>query len=456
MTDDLLTTTEQLFNQAREANVRLIRFLYTDNGGIIRGKATHINSLLSRATDGMNLPVAMQAMNMLDQLAYVEEMGLTGEVRLIPDPLTFHLLPYAPGSAAMFADLHTLNGQLWGACPRAFLRRQVKQMAETGFSMQVAFESEWTLAQKRADDTYQPIDVSLGLSSIGMMTAHKVVDDVITALEAQGIPVIHYQPELGFGQQEISIQHTHPLAAADQQVMYRETVRNVAFQHGLYASFAPKPFFNQAGNGAHIHFSLWDSEGGVNLIYDPFGPYNVTPLGMQFIAGILTHLPGLIALTCGSYNSYHRLQPRSWSTAYAAWGPDNRDCAVRVVSRFTSDEEGSANAELKAVDSSGNPYLALGGLIAAGLDGVRRRLAPGQPTPIDPDRYSDMEREQRRIRRLPQTLAEALDELEKDTVLTDALGPLLTKSYLAVKRLEYDTFSKNDESFEIKHHFWKY
>ena len=289
-----------------------------------------------------------------------------------------------------------------------------------------------------------------------MMTAHKVIDAVITALEAQGIQAEQYHPELGCGQQELSIHHTHPLAAADQQIMYRETVRNVAYQHGLYASFAPKPFFNQAGNGAHIHFSLWDGAGGVNLIYDPFGPYNVTPLGMQFIAGILAHLSGLLALTCASYNSYHRLQPRSWSTAYAAWGPDNRDCAVRVVSRFNSDEEGSANAELKAADASANPYLALGGLIAAGLDGVRNRLAPGQPTQIDPDRYSDAEREQRHIRRLPQTLAESLDELEKDAVLTEALGPLLTKSYLAVKRLEYDTFSKNDEAFEIRHHFWKY
>src|SRR5438067_1663301 len=144
--------------QAREAGVRLIRFLYTDNGGIIRGKLTHINGLQDRITDGIGLTVAMQAMNMLDQLASVEEMGPVGEIRLMPDPATFRVLPYAPHSAAMTVDMCTLEGQPWGACPRSFLKRQVQDAADLGMTLQMVVEGEWSLAEKLPDGSFRPVD----------------------------------------------------------------------------------------------------------------------------------------------------------------------------------------------------------------------------------------------------------------------------------------------------------
>ncbi len=447
---------DRVTREARAANVRLVRFLYTDNGGIIRGKLTHINSLRNRITDGIGLTVAMQAMNMLDQLAPVEEMGPVGEIRLTPDPQTFKILPYAPNSAAMTVDMCTIDGKPWDACPRSFLKRQLQRAADEGISLQMVVEGEWSLARKLPDGTFESVDESLCFSSTGMTVAQDVINDIVAALEAQNIQVEQYYPELGHGQQELSIRHGDPLTAADNQIFYRETVRNVAYQHGLYASLAPKPFLKQAGNGAHIHFSLWDSKGKRNLMYDPRGAYNVSPVGLQFIAGILDHLPGLLAITCASYNSYHRLQPHFWASAYTIWGPDNREGAVRVASRFHSDEEGSSNAELKSADASANPYLAFGAIIAAGLDGIRRKLDPGAPTLIDPGNYTDAERERLGIRRFPTSLGDALQALECDQVLMSALGPLLAKSYLAVKRLEFDTFSKNDEAFEVKHHFWKF
>ena len=246
----------------------------------------------------------------------------------------------------------------------------------------------------------------------------------------------------------------HALAAADRQVYYRETVRNVAYQHGMYASLAPKPFADQIGNGAHLHFSLWNKNGQTNLMHDPADQFGVSQFGYHFIAGVLEHLPALVALTCPSFNSYRRLQPHSWSSAYTIWGPDNREGSIRLPSQFRSDKASSTNAELKASDSSSNPYLALGGMMAAGLDGVRRKLSPGEPTLIDPGNFSDAERERRGIRRYPSNLKEALDNLEKDQVLTDALGPLLAKSFLAVKRLEWESFSQADEAYEFQHHFW--
>jgi glutamine synthetase len=213
---------------------------------------------------------------------------------------------------------------------------------------------------------------------------------------------------------------------------------------------------DQAGNGCHIHWSLWDLAGHTNLLYDPADPYQFSQLGYHFIAGILTHLPGLLALTTPSYNSFRRLQPHFWSSAYTAWGPDNREAAVRLASSGWGGDANRINAELKAADASSNPYLALGGLLAAGLDGVTRQLLPGDPTLVDPGNYTEAERAARGIRRYPTTLNEALDALEADRLLMDALGPELAAAYIAVKRSEYAAFAAQDVAFEIEHHIYKY
>ena len=442
--------------QARRAGVRLVRFLYTDNGGITRGKATHVDGLSHRLSDGIGLTVAMQAMNMLDQLQPVEGLGPVGEIRLVPDPQTFTVVPYAPHAAAMTSDMRTLDGAPWAACPRDFLKRQIAACGAAGFSVRAAFECEFTLAVKRADGSFAPLDESLCFSTVGMTTAAPVMDEIVAALEAQRIPVEQYYPELGHGQQELSIGHAPALEAADRQVFYRETVRAVAHRHGLVASLAPKPFVDQAGNGAHIHFSLWDVAGRKSRMYDEKDRYSVSKLGYHFIAGILEHLPALLALTCPSVNSYRRLQPHFWSSAFTAWGPDNREAAVRVPSTFRSDRAGSTNAELKASDSSSNPYLAMGALLAAGLDGVARKLEPGEPVLVDPAALSESERQKRRIQRYPTTLRGALDQLEADSMLMRALGPTLARAYLAVKRSEAEAFGKESAEFETKHHFWKF
>jgi glutamine synthetase len=445
-----------LTEQARRAGVRLVRFLYTDNGGITRGKATHLDGLARRLTDGIGLTVAMQAMNILDQLQSVEGLGPVGEIRLIPDPQTFTVLPYAPHAAAMTSDMRTLEGAPWEACPRAFLKRQIAACGASGFSVRAAFECEFTLATKQADGGYAPLDESLCFSTVGMTTAAPVMNDIVAALEGQRIPVEQYYPELGHGQQELSIAHAPALEAADRQVFYRETVRAVAHRHGLWASLAPKPFVDQAGNGAHIHFSLWDASGRRSRMHDLRGRYGVSALGYHFIAGVLEHLPALLALTCPSVNSYRRLQPHFWSSAYTAWGFDNREAAVRVASTFPSDRAGSTNAELKASDSSSNPYLALGGVLAAGLDGVTRALEPGEPVLVDPGALSESERRDLGIRRYPTALGAALDQLEADAVLTSALGPTLARAFLAVKRSEAEAFGREDAAFETKHHFGKF
>jgi glutamine synthetase len=447
---------EQVVTAANAAGVRLIRFLYCDNGCTIRGKLAHIDSLASRMETGIGVTVAMQAMNMLDQLQSVEGMGPVGEFRLVPDPESFVILPYAPNSAAMMCDMLTLDRRPWGACPRSFLKRMIARAAGQGLMIQAALENEFSLFRTDDEGNYTPIDTGLCFSSISMTAGAEVMDDIIAALEDQGISIDAYYPELGHGQHELPIRHAPALRAADNQIWFRETVRNVAHEHGLLASLAPKPMPEQAGNGCHIHWSVWDLEGNTNLLYDPEDPYNLSKLGYQFVAGVLEHLPGLLALTAPSFNSYRRLQPHFWSSAFTAWGPDNREAAVRVPSALWGREPSSVNLELKASDPSNNPYLALGGLIAAGLDGVARELEPGEPALIDPGNYSDEERARRGIKRYPTTQAEALDALEQHPVLMDALGPELSMSYLAVKRSEYAAFAAEDLEFEIEHHIYKF
>ena len=232
-----------------------------------------------------------------------------------------------------------------------------------------------------------------------MTAAAEVVDAIVDALDAQHIPLNQYYPELGHGQHELSVLPRPALAAADTQVLVRETIRGVAARCGLVASLAPKPWPDQAGNGAHVHFSAWQDER--NLFHDPTGRYGLSTLAEQFVAGILAHTPGLLALTAPSFNSFARLLPQHWSSAFVCWGPDNREATVRVPSTFWGDEAASTNLEYKPADASANPYLAFGGLIAAGLDGIERELVPPPPIDIDPADLSDDARDDAGIARYP-------------------------------------------------------
>jgi glutamine synthetase len=239
-------------------------------------------------------------------------------------------------------------------------------------------------------------------------------------------------------------------------VLVRETIRAVAAGFGLVASLAPKPWPDQAGNGGHIHFSLWDLGQERNLFHDPDGRFGLSGKAERFIAGVLAHLPGLLALAAPSFNSYQRLLPQHWSSAFVCWGPDNREASVRVPSTFWGMEHESTNLEFKPTDASSNPYLAFGGLIAAGLDGLERELRPPPPIDVDPATLSDDEREDRGAVRYPTTLGEAVKALESDAVLIDSLGDLLARSYVAVRRSEWEAYSAMTEEDQYRGHFLKY
>lgn len=446
-------TARELAEQVDAAGLRLVRFLWCGNDSTVRAKASSRHGLERRLEAGIGLTVGMQAMNGLDQLQPIDGMGPVGEVRLVPDLDTFRVLPYAPNAGALLTDHVGLDGEPAPVCQRSFLKRMEARLAGRGLVLRAAFENEFSLARV-VDGAYVPLDTALCFATIGATLAQDYVDELVGALEAQAIPLEQYYSELGAGQQEISTGHAPALRAADEQLLVRETIRGVASRHGLVASLAAKPWPKTAGNGAHVHFSLWDGER--NRFHDPAAADGLSAEARAFIAGVLAHLPGLCGLTAPSFNSYHRLVPRYWAGAFTCWGPDNREASVRVASTFRGAEEASTNAELKACDASCNPYLALGGLIAAGLDGLERGLEPPEPIAVDPATLDDDERARRGIVRLPATQAEALDALAADDVLVGALGPVLADSYLAVRRSEWAAYSAGDAAFEQQGHFEKY
>jgi glutamine synthetase len=443
---------------ARAAGVRLVRFEYCDVSGVARCKAIHVDTLEHKLLEGVGLTRAQMAINLLEQSVPVDGMEPVGEIRLVPDPATFTVLPWSPGTASVLCDQLDHDRLDWGACPRSFLKRVLARALDAGLTVQATFENEYYLATA-TEEGYRPVDAP-GHAPVYSVIGHDHADDLmletVEALTAQGIRVEQAINEYGAGQREISVRHTDALGAADQQMKFRDTVRGVAQRHGVLASFAAKPYPDDIGSGAHIHFSLWDPEGRRSLLYDPTGPGGLSTLGRQFIAGVAEHLPALTALTVPSYNSFRRLVPSAWAAATTAWGFDNKEAALRVASPFYRREEQTYNVEFKTSDPSANPYLALGALIACGLDGIERGLEPGEPSEHDPARLSPEELQRGKVRPLPTSMGDALDLLAADQLLVDALGPLLSRCYLAVRRSEYEAFAAQDLAFEIRHHFYRF
>jgi glutamine synthetase len=427
----------------KNKGVRFIRHTMVDNAGLIRSKAVNAAVLPSFA-DGVGLTPAQQALPVMYD-AVSPGAGLTpaGEVFMRPDWGTLRALPYAPGHARVMTDIYD-GDEPWGHCTRSFLRRMIERAAREGFEVKAAFENEFVLGQ-RTPEGFRPVDETVFAQTSGLDQQVDVINAITAALEAQDVVPEMVYAEAGPGQFELPVRYRDALGAADQQVIFRETVGAVARRFGLIASFVPKLFPERAGNGAHLHVSLWLDER--NCIPDPDDPTAISSLAGAFAAGVLNHLPALMALTTPSTNSYKRIRPRFWSGAYTCWGYGNREAAIRVPPTGAGGR--ITNLELKTVDPTCNPYLALGAVIAAGLDGLLEPLVLGEPVQVDPADIPEDERQRRGIRQLPSTLAESLAALEADELLRDALGPQLFQSFTAVRRAEWEAMKDLSHEDEV-------
>jgi glutamine synthetase len=442
-----MTTANDVLQRANAADIDLTRIVFVNNSGVPRARVVGTDSLADAFAEGVNLTQAMQSFTAMDRLAPAGQYGPTGEVRVVPDPETFTDLPYDDRAGLLLADLHGLDGEPWAAGPRAQLR---EFFADTEYVPATSFESEYYLVRE-TEEGVEPFDDSTCFSTDGVRSAHDVALDTVDALEQQGMSLSVYYPEYGPGQQELVVEHGSGVAAPDNYIRFKETVAAVARDHGIGATFRPKPFPQLPGSGCHTHFSLWRD--GENVLYDPGaeGRYPIGERGRHFVGGVLEHTPALLALTAPTVESYDRLAPGMWASAYVCWGQDNREAAVRVPSVNTSKPEATTRVEFKPVDNTVNPYLVQFGLLAAGLDGLERELDPGDPLNRDPGTLADDEREARGYERFPATLIEAVEALDDDDTLRAAMGDTLVDSYVQVKRSEWEQSTDEDGEWDSEY-----
>jgi len=405
-----------------------VRFVFVDHAGIPKAKAVHRDGFEGRARAGVGLAKGVMALDPSGALHPESGLSPVGECRLIPDLSTLTTLPFARAQAMVSCDMTEPDAATpWEGCPRSALKRVLGQLAQRGYRSVASYEAEFYVW-----DSEGPLDRTPYAGSYALSTAAEFVAELARALEQMGIRPEQCHAEVGQGNLELSVGEDEALAAADKRVMVLETIRGVANRMGLETTMAPKPYLEGAGNGHHLHVSLYEDEAPV--LFDTSGA--LSGPGSGFVAGILEHLPAIMAFTAPSPNSYQRLAPGMWASAYAAYGLDNREAAVRLASPVAGRESATANVELKPVDVTSNPYLALAAVLAAGMDGIEHGLDPGEPTIVDPATLSDEERASKGIRPLPASPDEALDALEDDSALKEALGKPLVRTHVAVGRAQ--------------------
>ncbi len=434
--------------------VRAVAITMVDNAGVTRVKTVPV-SLFERAVRfGIGLTPVFNVFMVNDFITSSAEVGgPTGDLRLMPDPSVLRPLTAQPGWAWAPTDQYTQEGDVFPCCQRSFARRMTDRLTDLGITAKMSFELEWFVARTVGDEVI-PIHRGPAYSAAVLAEVSDFVRDLIVALEDEGIGVEQFHPEYATGQLEISVAPQDPVGAADLNVLVRQTIRGVSARHGLKSSFAPVAIAGEVGNGGHVHFSLWEE--GKNLFAGGDGPYGMTDRGQAFVAGVLEELPALVAIGSPSVASYLRLIPHHWAGAFACWGRENREAAIRFVTGMVGSRDTAANTEVKCFDESANPYLVAGSLLTAGLSGIERSLTLPQEVTADPGTLSAEEQDKLGVRRLPQSLEEAVAHLEKSEVLRDALGQMLFNAFLAVRRAEIDLFAgKNDEEV-VAAHRWRY
>jgi glutamine synthetase len=376
----------------------------------------------------------------------------------LPDFQSLTVVPWRKNLAWVAGNVH-VNGAAWSYCPRTILQRQLARAREQGYLFNVGVEPEFMLLQRTAQGDYVPWDPldTLGKPCYDLRALHRNLDLMTT--------LVAYLQELGWApyatdhedancQFEINWRYADALITADRHTFFKWMVKTVAEQHGLLATFMPKPFAHLTGNGAHFHMSLWDGQNQTNLFLAPQDTNGLSQLAYWFTGGLLAHAKALAAVTNPLVNSYKRLirgAPRSgatWAPVYVTYGGNNRTQMLRIPA--------PGRVENRIVDGAANPYLACAVVLAAGLDGIARRLDPGRRNDQNLYEVPEAELRQRGIGFLPTTLSEALDHLERDEVITEALGADYAAYYLHVKRDEWQRYHQSVSRWETDNYLGVY
>lgn len=430
---------------------------YVDTAGICRVKTIPVSRLASASAWGVGMSPVFDTFLANDSIVSTDVLGSPdGDLRLYPDLDQVVALAAQPGWAWAPVDRITQEGERHPACSRTFLRRIVRDAAlRHGIAFKAAVEVEWVVGQAAAPaDTFVPGVTGPAYSATRQVELSDYCLELLTSFAAQGVEVHQIHPEYAAGQFEISVAALDPVAAADRSVLVRQTIRAVSRRHGLRASFSPAVLAEGVGNGGHVHLSAWRD--GVNLHAGGEGRYGMTAEAESFVAGLLAHLPALTAVTAPSPASHLRLRPSQWAGVFAAWGRETRETAVRVITGMTGRQSQEANLEVKPVDLAANPYLALGCLIAAGLDGLESAASLPEEISGDPARLGAEEAAARGVHRLPTSLEASVEVFRRDEVLRAALGTVLADAVIAVRQGEAAAAAERDDEAVAAAYRWKY
>jgi len=427
--------------------VRTVALTWLDNAGVTRVKSVPIDRLEHAVEWGVGMSPVFDVFLVDDSITTSQHVGgPAGDLRLYPDLDRLTPLAAQPGWAWAPVDRLTQDAEPYVCCQRTFAREMRQRAAEQGLDLRMAFEVEWFVGGADASPACQ--GPAYGMTRLVELSAY--VDDVLSALAAQGVPVEQFHPEYAPGQLELAVAAADPVEAADRNVLVRQTIRAVSHAHGYQVSFAPVVVAGLVGNGGHLHFSPWSREG--NLLAGGTGPYGMTTRGESILSGLLDRLPALTAIGSPSPASYLRLVPQRWAGPWQCWGRENREAALRLVTGTAAERSTAANAELKSFDGSANPYLLVGAVTAVATAALAAgtRLppeVPGDPAVLPPDRQPP---------RLPLSLPEAVAALRADDVLPSALGEPLLEAFCAVRLAEHELFAAASPEAVAEGTRWKY
>jgi glutamine synthetase len=425
---------------AREHDVKFVRLWFTDILGTLKGFAITVDELEGVLRGGASFDGAS-----IEGLTRADESDLIA----MPDPSTFQVLPWRPSKdavARLFCDIETPTGEPSTADGRQVLRRNLVRASEMGFTFYVAPEIEYyyDTGASGGDDNANRSGYFDQTSIDG--TGADLRRDTVLTLEQMGIPVKHSHHEVGDGQHEIDLRHTNALTMADSIITFKVVAKEIAAPTGAHATFMPRPFGDRHGSGMHTHMSLF--RGDDNAFFDDGADRHLSETGRQFIAGLMRHAADICVVTNQWINSYKRLIPGLEAPVFASWTKGNFGDLIRVPSYRPGREE-SVRVEYRAPDPAANPYLLFSVLLAAGLDGIDKKLTLPEPLDDDVYRMSDSELDKHGVARLPRTLDEAIRLAEDSELLETALGSTVKANFLANKRLEWEEFSTTVTDYEL-------
>jgi glutamine synthetase len=451
---------QRVFEQAEAANVRFVSLQFTDIMGVVKNVHIPFHKFGDAVEDGLWFDGSS-----IEGFARIHE----SDMFLDPDLETFGIIPWErredSSTAKVICDVYTPNGEPFAGDPRGVLRRQLARAEGMGLRYMTGPELEFFMLRRTPLDgseehNGQPVVEPLPHDQAGYFDlttdeASNVRKEMVEALEELGIVVEASHHEVAVGQHEIDFKYDDAMRTADNAVTFRTTLKAIAQQHGLYATFMPKPFHGINGSGMHCHQSLWSCDGKTNLFYDASDEYQLSATARSFMAGLLAHARGMIAILAPLVNSYKRLVPGYEAPVYISWARINRSALIRIPQASRGRPE-ATRLELRCPDPSCNPYLAFSAMLAAGLDGIERNLELARPVEENLYHFDDTMIRKQGVRTLPSSLGEALNEFSADEVIQTALGAHVCEWFLEAKRAEWNEYSIQVTPWELGRYLMTY